>query len=72
VAPSHKDVVGESLALGLEDRLEGTLALVALSVLKGAAIVRVHDVAPAVRTVAMVEAVMGRRAPLAAVRGLWE
>lgn len=72
VAPSNKDVVGESLDLGLGDRLEGTLALVALSVLKGAAIVRVHDVGPAVRTVAMVEAVMGRREPLAAVRGLWE
>jgi dihydropteroate synthase len=72
VAPSHKDVVGESLGLGLADRLEGTLALVALSVLRGAAMVRVHDVAPAVRTVAMVEAVMGRRRPLAAVRGLWE
>jgi dihydropteroate synthase len=72
LAPSHKDVVGESLALGLGDRLEGTLALVALSVLKGAAIVRVHEVAPTARTVAMVEAVMGRREPLAAVRGLWE
>lgn len=72
VAPSHKDVVGESLGLGLADRLEGTLALVALSVLRGAAMVRVHDVAAAVRTVAMVEAVMGRRRPLAAVRGLWE
>jgi dihydropteroate synthase len=72
VAPSHKDVVGESLGLGLADRLEGTLALVALSVLRGAAMVRVHDVAPAVSTVAMVEAVMGRRRPLAAVRGLWE
>jgi dihydropteroate synthase len=72
VAPSHKDVVGESLGLGLADRLEGTLALVALSVLRGAAMVRVHDVAEAVRTVAMVEAVMGRRRPLAAVRGLWE
>ena len=72
MAPSHKDVVGESLGLGLADRLEGTLALVALSVLRGAAMVRVHDVAPAVRTVAMVEAVMGRRRPLAAVRGLWE
>jgi dihydropteroate synthase len=72
VAPSHKDIVGESLALGLDDRLEGTLALVALAVHKGAAIVRVHDVAAAVRTVAMVEAVMGRRRPQAGVRGLWE
>jgi dihydropteroate synthase len=72
VAPSHKDIVGESLALGLDGRLEGTLALVALAVLQGAAIVRVHDVEASVRTVAMVEAVMGRRRPRAAVRGLWD
>jgi dihydropteroate synthase len=72
VAPSHKDVVGESLALGLDDRLEGTLALVAVAVSKGAALVRVHDVVAAARTVAMVEAVMGRRRPQAGVRGLWE
>ena len=72
VAPSRKDVVGETLALPLEERLEGTLALVALSALHGAAIVRVHDVKPAVRVVAMVEAVEGRRGPEDPVRGLWE
>ncbi|HEX2235028.1 MAG TPA: dihydropteroate synthase [Actinomycetota bacterium] len=72
VAPSRKDVVGETLGLGLHERLEGTLALVALSVAAGASIVRVHDVRPAVRVVRMVEAVMGRRAPAAPVRGLWE
>lgn len=72
VAPSRKDVVGETLGLGLEERLEGTLALVALAVLGGASIVRVHDVLAAVRVVRMVEAVMGRRAPVAPVRGLWE
>ncbi len=72
VAPSRKDVVGETLALPLEERLEGTLALVALSVLHGAAIVRVHDVEATVRVVRMVEAVEGRRRPEAPVRGLWE
>ncbi|MDQ4025952.1 MAG: dihydropteroate synthase [Actinomycetota bacterium] len=72
VAPSRKDVVGETLDLPPGERLEGTLALVALSVQGGAAIVRVHDVLPAVRTVRMVEAVMGRRPPAAPVRGLWE
>ncbi len=72
VAPSRKDVVGETLGLPLEQRLEGTLALVALSVWAGAAIVRVHDVRAAVRTVRMVEAVAGRRRPAAPVRGLWE
>ncbi len=72
VAPSRKDVVGETLGLPLEERLEGTLALVALSVLHGAAIVRVHDVEAAARVVRMVEAVEGRRLPEAPVRGLWE
>jgi dihydropteroate synthase len=72
VAASRKDIVGETLNLGVEDRLEGSLALVALSVLHGAAFVRVHDVAASVRTVRMVEAVMGRTRPAAPVRGLWE
>jgi dihydropteroate synthase len=72
VAPSNKDVVGEALGLPLDQRLEGTMALVALSVWKGAAIVRVHNVVSAVRTVAMVEAVAGRREPVAPLRGLWD
>ncbi|MDQ4143401.1 MAG: dihydropteroate synthase [Actinomycetota bacterium] len=72
VAPSRKDVVGETLDLPVEDRLEGTLALVALSVGAGAAFVRVHDVAASVRVVAMVESVAGRREPSAPVRGLWD
>jgi dihydropteroate synthase len=72
IAASRKDVVGETLNLPLEERLEGSLALVALSVLGGAAIVRVHDVIQSVRVVRMVEAVMGKRPPDAPVRGLWE
>lgn len=72
VAPSRKDVVGETLGLPLEDRLEGTLALVALSVAKGASIVRVHDVEAAARTVDMTLAVMGEIPPAAPLRGLWD
>jgi dihydropteroate synthase len=72
VAASRKDIVGETLGLGVAERLEGSLALVALSVLYGAAMVRVHDVAASVRTVRMVEAVMGKARPLSPVRGLWE
>ncbi len=72
VAPSRKDVVGEMLGLPPEGRLEGTLALVALAVAAGAAMVRVHDVREAARVVAMVEGVLGRRKPAAPVRGLWE
>jgi dihydropteroate synthase len=72
VAPSRKDVVGETLALPPDERLEGTLALVVMSVLAGAAIVRVHDVESTVRAVRMTEAVLGERSPAAPVRGLWD
>jgi dihydropteroate synthase len=72
VAPSRKDVVGETLALEPGERLEGTLSLVSLAAWMGAAIVRVHDVQAAVRTVEMTEAVSGRRMPAAPRRGLWD
>ena len=72
VGPSRKDVVGETLALEPDQRLEGTLALVAMSVLASATIVRVHDVEAGVRVVRMTEAVMGLRAPADPVRGLWD
>lgn len=72
LAPSRKDVVGESLGLPPDQRLEGTLALVALGVLGGVSIVRVHDVAESARVVAMVETVMEKRRPAAPIRGLWE
>ena len=72
VAPSRKDVIGETLALQPDERLEGTLALVGISVIAGAAVVRVHDVEASVRVVRMTEAVMGRRPPADAVRGLWD
>lgn len=72
VAPSRKDVIGETLALQPGERLEGTLALVGISVMAGAAVVRVHDVEPCVRVARMTEAVIGRRAPADPVRGLWD
>ena len=72
VAPSRKDVVGETLGLPPEDRLPGTLALVALSAIAGASVVRVHDVKAAHDVVTMVEAVKGRIAPRSPVRGLWD
>jgi dihydropteroate synthase len=72
VAPSRKDVVGESLDLPPDERLEGTLALVAISVGSGAAAVRVHDVRAAVRVTRMIETVLGRRDPAAPLRGLWD
>jgi dihydropteroate synthase len=58
VGPSRKSFLG-SLAskLPATERLEGTLAAVAVSVLNGASIVRVHDVREAKRVVEVVDAV---------------
>jgi dihydropteroate synthase len=56
IGPSRKRFIGNVLDLPVNDRLEGTLATVAYAVAQGARIVRVHDVAPAVRVVRMVEA----------------
>ena len=59
VALSRKDFVGEALDLGLDDRLEGTLAATAVSAFLGARVFRAHDVAATVRTVRMVAAITG-------------
>jgi len=70
VALSNKDFVGETLDVGLDQRLEGSLAAAAFSVAAGANIVRVHQVQPTVRVVRMTEAILGRRPPAATRRGL--
>lgn len=54
---SRKTFIGLTLDLPVEERLEGTAATVATAVWNGAAIVRVHDVAPMRRVASMVEAV---------------
>ncbi|MDQ5815156.1 MAG: dihydropteroate synthase [Actinomycetota bacterium] len=54
---SRKSFIGAVLGGETEDRLEGTLATVAWSVVKGARIVRVHDVTPVSRMVKMIEAI---------------
>jgi dihydropteroate synthase len=70
VAMSNKDFVGETLDVPLEQRLEGSLAAAVVGVLKGASIVRVHDVKASVRVVRMTEAILGRRRPAVTRRGL--
>lgn len=55
--PSRKSFVGHVLDLPVAERLEGTLAAVALSVDRGASIVRVHDVGAAKRVVTFADAV---------------
>ena len=65
-AVSNKDFIGETLDVPQAGRLAGTLAAVVFCVLRGARIVRVHDVRAAVEAVRMTEAMLGWRAPLTA------
>lgn len=62
-ALSRKDVIGESLGLPKEERLEGSLAAAAWVIARGARILRVHDVRETVRLVRMLEVIAGTREP---------
>ena len=61
IGPSRKSFIGEVLGLPVEERIEGTAAAVAVGVLNGASIVRVHDVKAMARVVRMVEAIQHAR-----------
>ena len=58
---SRKSFIGATLDLPEGERVEGTAATVAWSVMKGARIVRVHDVAAMTRVVRMTEAIVAAR-----------
>ena len=51
VGTSRKSFIGKLLDLPVDDRLEGTMATVVAAVLRGADVVRVHDVAAMTRAV---------------------
>jgi dihydropteroate synthase len=57
IGPSRKSTIGFILDTPVDDRLEGTAALVALSVARGADIVRVHDVRAMARVTRVADAV---------------
>ena len=58
---SIKSVIGLTLDLPCDDRLEGTLATTVIGVMKGAGFVRVHDVKENVRVIRMTEAVLSAK-----------
>lgn len=58
IGPSRKSVIGNVLNLPVEERLEGTAATVAASILNGADIIRVHDVKEIKRVVDMTDAIL--------------
>lgn len=57
---SRKSVVGLTLNLPADQRVEGTLVTTVFGVIKGCSIVRVHDVKENVRAIKMAEAILGR------------
>jgi len=58
-AGSNKDFVGEALGLGVAERGEGTLAVLAVCAWEGARLFRVHDVAAAREALAAVTEMRG-------------
>ena len=58
VGPSRKSFIGYTLNLPPEERVEGTAAAVAVSIVNGANIVRVHDVLQMVRVARMTDAIL--------------
>jgi dihydropteroate synthase len=70
VALSNKDFIGETLDRPKSERLEGSLAAAVVCIMKGARIVRVHDVPASVAAVRMTEAILGLRQPAYAKHNL--
>ena len=58
LGPSRKSFIGDTLNLPVDDRLEGTLASIAISIMNGIKIVRVHDVKEVKRVVTITERIM--------------
>ena len=55
---SRKSVIGLTLDLPTDERLEGTLATTVMAVMSGASFVRVHDIEANSRAIVMTEAIM--------------
>jgi dihydropteroate synthase len=58
VGPSRKATIGRVLGLPVEERLEGTAAMVAVAIANGADIIRVHDVRAMARVARMTDAIL--------------
>lgn len=63
VGLSRKSLIGKVLGRAVDQRLAGSLALAAIAVMKGANIIRVHDVRETVDVVRLCSAVRAERAP---------
>ncbi|WP_256971641.1 dihydropteroate synthase [Microbacterium esteraromaticum] len=63
-AVSNKDFIGESIDRPQGERLAGSLAAMTACIMRGARIVRMHDIAETVDAVRVTEAILGMRAPV--------
>jgi dihydropteroate synthase len=70
MALSNKDFVGETLGVGLADRVDGTLAATAVAAWRGARVFRAHEVRRTRHVVDMVASIAGTRPPSAVLRAL--
>ncbi len=61
IGPSRKSFIGATLNLPPERRLEGTAAATAISITRGADIIRVHDVQAIVQVAKMCDAILKER-----------
>jgi dihydropteroate synthase len=70
MALSNKDFIGETLGVGLADRVDGTLAATSVAAWRGARAFRVHEVRRTRHVVDMVAGIAGTRPPADVLRAL--
>ena len=58
LGPSRKSFIGYTLDLPPEDRIEGTAAAVSVGIVRGADIIRVHDVPEMIRVARITDALV--------------
>jgi dihydropteroate synthase len=63
LATSRKSVIGLTLDMPADQRLEGTIATTVMGVERGASFVRVHDIEENVRAIRMAEAILRHTGP---------
>ena len=61
IGPSRKSFIGFTLDLPADQRMEGTGAAIVVGIVRGADVVRVHDVKPMVRMTRMTDALVRRK-----------
>jgi dihydropteroate synthase len=66
---SRKSFIGKILNLDPPDRLEGTIAAAVMAILRGASLLRVHDIKAVKRAVAVAEAILEQKREFLPLKG---